>query len=555
MTVFAIHDNPQLPNPPLLLRLLDKADDVLQHCDCLGLISQSSKLSALFTFVFQRMAVEVFIVTAWWFTLVSCPESWIPAIVVLSSVSLSIRALKPPILQPSRRYFDPFAYILQWGCESHSTDVLVWYCAYVGEVIVFWLVLPVLGGFVVQQALAPYFANYYPIGELLQGDVSVFYLPSLGMVLWYFIVGNLYLLVLIEVEGRVVMPLFAPGIHLYFMRAVNFNSSKINKKLLMGWKFVFCHIYDSDPLFMVWELFTTGVCELAALYCFLRTPCIMTGLLAQLLPNLVDVVASPPDYSQVVCTTGFGCFFDSSVSWHNGLVVMLAIQLICGITSVYPIQRVFLGVAYPLSEFIGGLFGINHILFNEERRAIVRQWLGEETLEGLDGRLPQISLNQMPSMRDNEAYQQGGWVLRLQCLGVGALFLVTGCIIMWTPIVTSWALLAPLLTSAGLESRAIAALSALLTPFFIYDPKMFVVAGAMSGAVVVSIPLCLLEIIWHAVGRLRLPSMPTSSSQNRSQMVAPPRCTLLRWTWAKYLLRCAIERGQQFSSTVVSKQQ
>ena len=560
MTTFAIHDTNRLPGPPLLLRFMSRIEEILDLCDCSRLTvldpKSSSIVSVIETLVVKRLAIEVFIVCCWWYTLISCPESWLPAIVVVVSVSLSIRILKPPILRASRRYFDPFAYILRWGPESHSSDVLVWYCAYVGEVVVFWLVLPIIGGFVVQQAAAPYFAIEYPLSQVLQGDTSKFYIPSLGLTLWYFVLGNLYLLILIEVEGRIVMPLFAPGIHLYFMRAVNFSSSKVNKRLLMGWKFVFCHIYDADPLFMIWELCTTGTCELVALFCFLRTPCVMMEFASGLLPNgAVSTMSKPPSSSDLICVSSANCFVSSVFTWHNVVAAILMVQLVCCVTSVYPIQRVFLTVAYPLSDFLGTTLGSCPALFDERRRTILRQWLTESTSETLEERMPQVPLSQMQSMRDNEIYQRGGWRLRLQCFCVGAIFLLSGCVLLWSPSIVCWVFLAPLLESTGLESRAITALSALLTPFFVYDPKLFAIAGAMAAAILVSVPLCVVEMIWYAMSKV----MSLSAAENgapkatRSQLQPPQRCGLLRWTWVKYLLRCAIERDQQLSPSVVSK--
>ena len=125
--------------------------------------------------VLRRWCVEVF--NIWfWFSIVSVPEVWFIGAVAIIALVVGMRIFLPPRALKSKlaRFTEPFLAIP--NCTKY--DTMVWFASYIGDVIVFTLLLPIVGGFMMQYAAGPFLAMLCPFFPSFAYGTHQFAFPS-----------------------------------------------------------------------------------------------------------------------------------------------------------------------------------------------------------------------------------------------------------------------------------------------------------------------------------------------------------------------------------------
>eukprot|EP00744_Colponema_vietnamica_P011503 GILI01016184.1.p1 GENE.GILI01016184.1~~GILI01016184.1.p1 ORF type:complete len:1426 (-),score=279.45 GILI01016184.1:74-4027(-) len=261
--------------------------------------------------VLRRWCVEFFNV-GFWFSVVSIPELWlIGAMTIVTLITICrIRVPRKSLKDHRARFTEPFTAIP--NCTK--TDSMIWFASFIGDVIVFTLLLPIVGGFMMQYAAAPFFSMLCPFFthafyaghhfsfpsssavylnatgttfvnlyinytyttqglSFLASNPPIFYVPTVWSVACHWLVGSMCLIVLVRFESIIMHALFASGVDLFFVRSVALNA--VNNDAFTGWKFAFAQIYDYDPLQLFIDMFRVGIFQVSTLVWFVRFPVIV----------------------------------------------------------------------------------------------------------------------------------------------------------------------------------------------------------------------------------------------------------------------------------------
>ncbi|ORC90228.1 putative Zn-finger protein [Trypanosoma theileri] len=162
-------------------------------------------------------------------------------------------------INDSRRRFEE---VMERKNDATELDILLWFGTYVSEMLLFSILMSAFGGIVVHFAISPYFISFPSSFEDFAAELTV-----LRLVL-YWLLGAICSMLLMRVETKIIFPLFAPGVDLFFIRSVNLDLDAESAY----WNFILVQVFDADPLRILTDFIRVSIIELTALCLFLRIP-------------------------------------------------------------------------------------------------------------------------------------------------------------------------------------------------------------------------------------------------------------------------------------------
>lgn len=168
------------------------------------------------------------------------------------------KAFPPKKIKDPRRRYDE---VMERQKDATELDIKLWYGTYVVEILFFTFCLPVAAGITAHYAVSPYLVSApASVGDFI-ASFSVFKL------VFYWLLGTTFSVILMNVETNLMKPLFAPGVDLFFIRSVDLDFVED-----MYWRFIITQVFDADPLRVILDYVRTTFFEAAALFFFLRLP-------------------------------------------------------------------------------------------------------------------------------------------------------------------------------------------------------------------------------------------------------------------------------------------
>ncbi|KEG13819.1 putative Zn-finger protein [Trypanosoma grayi] len=402
--------------------------------------------------------------------------------------------------------------------RATDMDIALWFSTYIVEMVMFSLLMAICGGIVVHLALAPHLVSFPTSLEAFFEGLSL-----LRLIL-YWMIGTACSMILMQVETKIIVPLFAPGVDLFFIRSVDLN--------LDGdaayWGFILAQIYDADPLRVCVDFVRMSLIELTALYMFLAAPLAIVFALHRLimsgdteanklelpLPTGFPATVSGHDgnksdvfffsalnahqqqhqelwignYSVSVTAlaallelTHLGQLFGlllsllrhaTLVRWAVNVLIVTGAGTALACMSLFPVQRMQLKVLRPTVAWIARhVVCIEAFLFDAERLGIVDRWLRN----GGEGNVP------VPELPLASAFVRRERALPPSCtlptylkprlILFSFLFFVISSTLFWIGPVVTMTLLLPLLPySVPLVCGALNLF------FFVLNPRLYFVA-------------------------------------------------------------------------------
>ncbi|CCW67346.1 unnamed protein product [Phytomonas sp. Hart1] len=170
---------------------------------------------------------------------------------------------KREIQNPRRRYEE----VIERLGDLTSTEVMFLYMTYVLETLLFSFILPIIAGVVVHYGTAPFLVK--------TPDSLSSFMTALNIykIVGYWVIGMLCSLVLMATMYNVILPLFAPGVELFYIRSVDFRSLDTHTLRL---NLMFTRVFDVGPSQLVLDFFGILIFEMGALLFFIAMPCWVT---------------------------------------------------------------------------------------------------------------------------------------------------------------------------------------------------------------------------------------------------------------------------------------
>lgn len=173
--------------------------------------------------------------------------------------AVMLRAMRPlnRLKDPRRRWEEG----VERRKNATPNDIWWWYVTYLLELILFSCSMPLLAGVTLRYSVAPFLLSAPSLSELLQG-MTVLHAVA------YWSLGTACSALLLFTESSIMIPLFAPGVNLFFARSIDGRDEIENHY----WCVVFHQLCDADPLRMIQDFVFVTFAELLALYAFVSLP-------------------------------------------------------------------------------------------------------------------------------------------------------------------------------------------------------------------------------------------------------------------------------------------
>ncbi|KAF8293394.1 Zn-finger protein [Trypanosoma cruzi] len=422
------------------------------------------------------------------------------------------------LLYPRKRIHDPtrrFAEAQERKTGATEIDIALWFITYLSELVLFSILMTTCGGIVVHFALSPYFLTFPASLSAFAGELT------LTRLLAYWLVGSFCSMILLHVETAIIVPLFAPGVELYFVRSVDLNLEDDTAY----WKFVLAQVFDTDPLGVSLDFIRFCCIEMTLLYVFLATPIYVmfaahevmikdganSTLTPPLAPGFPVIMVTPavdgisawlesylaPEKSRLLesyyqfffsliellgsCFARFSLgvilWFTRNPYWlrcvANTLIVFgTGTAIVC--VRLFPIKHMQLKVLRHVVMFIGRhVVHLEDYLFDKERLSLLDSWLrgdGQSDIPLPEARLPSVFRRREWALPPGTAHPK---YLKLRVALFSFLFFVTSSALFW---IIPMAVMTPLLTVLP-YSVPLLCLSANIV-FFVFNPKMYFTAAA-----------------------------------------------------------------------------
>ncbi|EKF33019.1 Zn-finger protein, putative [Trypanosoma cruzi marinkellei] len=421
-------------------------------------------------------------------------------------------------LYPRKRINDPtrrFEEAQERKTSATKTDIVLWFITYLTELVLFSIPMTTCGGIVVHFAVSPYFLTFPASLSAFADELTI------TRLLAYWLVGSFCSMILLHVETAIIVPLFAPGVELYFVRSVDLNLEDDT----VYWKFVLAQVFDTDPLGVSIDFIRFCCIEMSLLYAFLATPLYVMfaahevmmgdganstltptlasgfpvvmvtpavdGIRAWLEPYLVpEKILLSESYYQFffslmeLLVSFFARFLMGVILWFtrnpywlrcvaNTLIVFgTGTALVC--MKVFPIKHMQLKVLRHVVMFIGRhVVNLEDYLFDKERLSLLDTWLRGDGLSDIpfpEARLPSVFRRREWALPPGTAHPK---YLKLRVAIFSFLFFVTSSALFW---IIPMAVMTPLLTVLPYSVPLLCVSANII--FFVFNPKMYFTAAA-----------------------------------------------------------------------------
>lgn len=196
--------------------------------------------------------------------LLRTPVGVLLGVAALIACAIYIRRTFPrrTVLNPRQRLDEVVAGALSSPDAVTEADKALWYVGFASQMLLFSFCMPILAGLVARYATAPFLAS---APESLAALLATLTAPRLVL---YWGIGTFGAVVLMQMESKLMVPLFGPGVDLFFIRAVDLDTSVER----YYYDLILAQIYDTDPLGIMWDFVRIVSVELLALAIFLAMP-------------------------------------------------------------------------------------------------------------------------------------------------------------------------------------------------------------------------------------------------------------------------------------------
>ncbi|CCW59675.1 unnamed protein product [Phytomonas sp. EM1] len=178
---------------------------------------------------------------------------------VLWQIWIPIRKIR----NPRRRYEE----VLERLEYLSSAEVTFLYVTYVFEMLLFSFILPIIAGVVVHYGTAPFLVKIPDSFSSFLEGLNIF------KVVGYWIMGTLCSLILMKTMHNIIVPLFAHGVELFFVRSLDFRSLDTSTVRL---NLMFARVFDVRLSHVVSDFLAVLIFEIGALLFFISVPCWVT---------------------------------------------------------------------------------------------------------------------------------------------------------------------------------------------------------------------------------------------------------------------------------------
>jgi hypothetical protein len=299
----------------------------------------------------------------------------VPTVIIAALIiAVACRVWRPPGKLADPRFRQREA--LQRRAEATATDVHIWFVSYTLDLFFFSISMPILAGFTMHYATAPYLCAF----------PTAWYWPTPESLLVHWMAGFVAVYFMVTIERIVMVPLFALGTDLFILRSVVFDEDQDN------FDFVYAHLFEVDPLRTFQDAVKMYLTEVPALAIVVHAPIAMaawaldTMQLEQWLPLSLrhgEALQYPlqmfSSYRSVVV-----------------LELYLAVTVICCF-HYYAVQRPTIRIMLPIAKVLSRVLGLDKYLFDPVRKEALENWLTNPLIQddgdgGIDveAMLPQV---------------------------------------------------------------------------------------------------------------------------------------------------------------------
>jgi hypothetical protein len=426
----------------------------------------------------------------------------------------------PPVVVDRARRFH-----IATGAKHTASrkQVRIWFWTYILDIVAFSIVLPVLGGFVVHfggsgYVVTPSGAPHLVItwmsqaaqvaldiaggnisldadfmsgsvmylGSAVRGFASLLFrilsndtseqfildaslaLPGLLELTLHWLMGTICVITLVRYESLIILPLFAPGVDFFFIRAIDLTYQDEEESLC--WSLVLTQVYDADPLRVVSDLIRLVLVECTALLVFVRFPIIATFALHEYLsPVAAASIKFPLEFGVMIYEGGSGGYGDISqlATFVHFLIFGIAVTCL----ATFPAQRMQLLVLRPVVYLLGRAMGLEDFLFEKERLAVLDEWLRDGDVDTLQ--MPYVAPDVMCVRRQRRIPEEELPALLFPRMVVfSCVYLVVSTMLSWITVIGFASLL--LFVS---HFTATVVCCSLALPFLFWSPRLFGLAA------------------------------------------------------------------------------
>lgn len=297
----------------------------------------------------QQVVEEGIVVFAFTFT---CRSYFLvcvmTALLVVAAIYLRVVVPRKELSDNTRRFTEP----LETRDRATMRDINLWFLTYLYDLLVFSFILPIWSGIGIHYAVSPFCCAPPVLADLMN--------ISFKAIAVYWAVGSFTLVVVVRTEALIVVPMFAPGVDLFFIRSVDLD----NGEDLDGWDFVHSQVYDMDPLRVLIDFLKVGLCEVFFVSCFVRLPISGTWWFREFFFADTSTIALPLQFVP-----------SSSITLWSGAVSLALFGTVLTCFALFPLQRFALKFLRPIVGTLAEIVALEDFLFDDDRIQILDTWL------------------------------------------------------------------------------------------------------------------------------------------------------------------------------------
>ena len=462
---------------------------------------------------------------------------------VAVGLAIYLRLVHPPpkVTNKALRFHEATAAKLQ----ASAMQVRLWFTTYILDIVAFSIILPIVGGYVVHYGGSGFIVEPDGLARVViawmgsfadgtakvmsgdatlsEGAASCFsglielggaflaesllvmsgeppsiaaLVPGLLELAMHWLMGTICVITLVRYESLIILPLFAPGVDFFFIRAIDLTYQDEEETLC--WSLVLTQVYDADPFRVLTDLARLVLVECSALAVFVRFPVVATyTLFGYVFPASLSAINLPLPFgtmhyashepannsssSTMIADGGYG-----DIMWNATLIHFFIFG--CAVTSLatFPAQRIQLYVLRPAVHALGTMMGLRDFLFEKDRLDVLDDWLDNKDADTLV--MPYVPPDVMCVRRERRLpSSEQPYFLKVRMIAYSVCFLALSTTLSWTPVV----LFATAIMYVSQHSATIICCS-LALPFLFWSPRLFFLAvmqfiGVIGFCVVVPV--------------------------------------------------------------------